>query len=192
LRLGQRETGEDAGPPDPSAGPCRVRGSQRNKDNEIGLALQDGDEQRKEAGYQWRCDQRGTAVYALATSYEHHDQRGGQQQVQGGHRVVGGAVIEEGERRYQQRVVGRMEIRQHDELTRWMWNDLELELLLQRQVVNGAAALEHEQPRAGIKGKEIRALKVSPNKCEPITHPEEKRPESGAGGCRVAHSAPAQ
>src|SRR5712691_9225999 len=135
---------------------------------------------------------RAHAVYALATSYEQHGQRGRQHQVQGGHRVVGGAVIEEGERRYQQRVVGRMEIRQHDELPRWMWNDLEFELLLQRQVVNGAAALEHEQPRPGIKGEEIRALKVAPNKGEPITHPEEKRPESGAGGCRVAHSAPMQ
>ena len=81
----------------------------------------------------------------FASSHQEHDQHSREHNVEGCHRVVRPAVIEEGERCDQERVVGRMEIWQDYELIRRMRDYLQLVLLLQRKVIDRRPALQNVQ-----------------------------------------------
>src|SRR4029077_4012482 len=106
------------------------------------LALEDRHKEWKESTDQRGGDEGRTAMYALAATYEKDDERQREQHVEGRHRVVRAAVIEESDWRDQERVVGRVEIWQYNELIWRMVNDLQLVLLLQGEVINGGATLE--------------------------------------------------
>ena len=137
--FGKREGTQRTGHPVAAAGPRGVGAREWDQDDQVGLALEDGDEQRKEA-----CDHRSrhepaAAVHAEAGPHQDRDQSRDEDDVEGGHHVIRVAVIEKGERRDQQRVVRRVEVGQHDETRRILAGDLEFDLALHRDVVNGGA-----------------------------------------------------
>ena len=127
-------------------------------------------------------------MHTQARSYEDHDQRRCEEDVERRHRVVRVAVVEVSQRCDQQGVVRRMEVGQNDESRRILTRDLKLCLALQGDVVNGSAAIGDIQLRRGIEVEEVRATQVAPDKRKPVSGPEDERADACPRGPRVAKS----
>ncbi len=171
LRLGERQRAEDAGPAVPAPGPRDVGGRQRHKHDEVRLALQNRHEKWEETGDQRRGDDRPAAVDAQTVPHEKGDQRHHQQHVERGHRVIRLPVAQRGKGRDEERVVRRVEIREHDEPIRGLRDDLQLELLLLNEVIHGRAAPEDIQPGRRVKRDEVRTLKGAADQAHPEVNP---------------------
>ena len=92
---------------------------------------------------------------AQAAADEHRDESREKQDVEPGHHVVGGPVVEVPERRDQQRVVRRMEIGQHDKAGRILAGDLQFDLALHSDVVNGGTAVRDIEFGGRIEVEEV-------------------------------------
>ena len=137
LRLGKGQGAEDPGPAQAPSRPSRVGSRQRHKDHEVGLTLQDGDEQGQEARDQRGSDDHRLPVHPQAAADQDGDERDAQKHVERRHRVIRGPVAQRRQRRDQQRVVGRMEVGQDDEALSSPMGYRQLELLLDQDVVDG-------------------------------------------------------
>src|SRR5437879_9727537 len=73
-----------------------------------------------------------------------------------------------------------MKVRQHDEASGVLAGDLQLNLPLHRDVIDGRGAVEDVEPGRRIEIEKVRALKVAPHEGEPVDGPEHQGAEPGA------------
>src|SRR5450759_401055 len=130
------------------------------------------------------------AVDAQAVPDEQDDQCSRQQDIECGHRVVGPAIAQGRKGRDEQRVVGRMEVREHDESIRGLGDDLQFELFLESKVVDGRTAVEYVEPSRCVKRNEVGSSKVAPDQADPEVGPDQQRACSCSCRSRVGEPQP--
>ena len=109
---------------------------------------------------------------------DHHQGRG-EQRVCRRHQVVGVAMVEVGQRRDEERVVGRVKVGKNDKSRGVRSRDLQLNLPLHRDVIDGGATVRDVELRSGVEVEEVRTSQVAANKREPVNDPEGKRADAG-------------